>query len=80
MLSRFLGFLDHLEEWIVATLIALATIIIFVAVVHRYSTSTSSDLARYFNTPAPTMIGGVFKSMFDWLIARDLSWSQELCI
>lgn len=76
----FLRFLDHLEEWIVATLIALATIIIFVAVVHRYGTSTSSDLARYFNTPAPTAIGGFFKAIFDWLIARDLSWSQELCI
>ncbi|GAB2850867.1 TRAP transporter small permease [Pseudoduganella ginsengisoli] len=29
-------FLDHLEEWLIATLMALATCIIFVAVVHRY--------------------------------------------
>jgi C4-dicarboxylate transporter DctQ subunit len=29
-------FLDHLEEWVIATLMGLATIIIFVAVVHRY--------------------------------------------
>jgi C4-dicarboxylate transporter DctQ subunit len=29
--------LDHLEEWLVATLIAAATIVIFVAVVHRYA-------------------------------------------
>jgi len=29
-------FLDRLEEWIIATLMALATIVIFVAVVHRY--------------------------------------------
>ena len=28
--------LDHLEEWIIATLMGAATIIIFVAVVHRY--------------------------------------------
>lgn len=29
-------FLDHLEEWLIATLIGAATIIVFVAVVHRY--------------------------------------------
>ena len=29
--------LDHLEEWIIATLMGVATIIIFVAVVHRYT-------------------------------------------
>ena len=30
-------FLDHLEEWLVATLIGAATIIIFLSVVHRYA-------------------------------------------
>lgn len=29
-------FLDHLEEWLIATLMALATLVVFVAVVHRY--------------------------------------------
>ena len=29
-------FLDHLEEWLIATLMGAATFIIFVAVVHRY--------------------------------------------
>jgi len=29
--------LDHLEEWLIATLMAAATVIIFVAVVHRYA-------------------------------------------
>ena len=28
--------LDHLEEWIIATLMGLATLVVFVAVVHRY--------------------------------------------
>jgi C4-dicarboxylate transporter DctQ subunit len=32
-----LKFLDHLEEWLIAFLIAAATIIVFVAVVHRYA-------------------------------------------
>jgi len=29
--------LDHLEEWLIATLMGAATLIIFVAVVHRYA-------------------------------------------
>ncbi|HXV22032.1 MAG TPA: TRAP transporter small permease subunit, partial [Desulfuromonadales bacterium] len=30
-------FLDHLEEWLVATLIGAATVVIFASVVHRYA-------------------------------------------
>src|SRR4249920_3688873 len=30
-------FLDHLEEWMIAFLIGAATLLIFVAVVHRYA-------------------------------------------
>src|SRR3954471_18035891 len=32
-----LKFLDHLEEWLIAFLMAAATVIIFVAVLHRYA-------------------------------------------
>ncbi|KAB2839530.1 MAG: TRAP transporter small permease, partial [Burkholderiales bacterium] len=32
-----LKFLDHLEEWLIAILMGAATTIIFVAVLHRYS-------------------------------------------
>jgi C4-dicarboxylate transporter, DctQ subunit len=32
-----LKLLDHLEEWLIAFLIAAATIVVFVAVVHRYA-------------------------------------------
>jgi C4-dicarboxylate transporter DctQ subunit len=32
-----LKFLDHLEEWLIAVLMAAATLIIFAAVVHRYA-------------------------------------------
>ncbi|MDC7713260.1 TRAP transporter small permease [Vogesella sp. LYT5W] len=34
-------FLDHLEEWLIATLMAAATLITFVAVVHRYGSGVS---------------------------------------
>ena len=30
-------FLDHLEEWIIATLMGAATVVIFIAVLHRYA-------------------------------------------
>ena len=32
-----LKFLDHLEEWLIAFLMGAATLLIFVAVVHRYA-------------------------------------------
>ena len=35
--------LDRLEEWIIATLIAAATVLIFLAVLHRYGTGLSIE-------------------------------------
>ncbi len=44
-------FLDHLEEWLIASLLAIATLIIFVAVVHRYASGISllQDFALTIN-------------------------------
>ena len=44
-------FLDHLEEWLIASLLAIATLIIFVAVVHRYVSGISllQDFALTIN-------------------------------
>ena len=39
--------LDQLEEWLIATLIAAATGLIFIAVLHRYGTGLSIDLAKW---------------------------------
>ena len=36
-MKAILKFLDHLEEWMVASLIGAATVVIFLAVVHRYA-------------------------------------------
>lgn len=58
--------LDHLEEWIIATLIGSATLLIFVAVLHRYSLDLSADFQ--------------WDAAYDWLFEFDLSWAQELCI
>ena len=39
--------LDRLEEWLIATLIAAATGLIFFAVLHRYGTGLSIDIAKW---------------------------------
>ena len=58
--------LDRLEEILIASLIAGATILIFVAVTHRYALDMS---AKYH-----------FDALYDYLFKINLSWAQELCI
>jgi len=43
-----LKLLDHLEEWLIATLIGGATILIFVAVIHRYAASAPIPYVQDF--------------------------------
>jgi C4-dicarboxylate transporter, DctM subunit len=77
VLSRLL---DHLEEWLIATLIAAATLLIFFAVVHRYGTGLSIDVARWATAHGLTIIAAVFQGIFSWLSSLDVSWAQELTI
>jgi C4-dicarboxylate transporter, DctQ subunit len=58
--------LDRLEEILIASLIAGATGLIFVAVLHRYALDVS---AKYH-----------FNAFYDALFKVNLSWAQELCI
>jgi C4-dicarboxylate transporter DctM subunit len=79
--ARMLGrVLDQLEEWLIATLIAAATVLIFVAVLHRYGTGLSIDLAKWAAARGVPIVPDVFRAIYSWLAARDLSWAQELCI
>ena len=41
-------FLDHLEEWFIAFLMAAATLIIFVAVIHRYASGLPIPVLQDF--------------------------------
>src|SRR5262245_64492923 len=77
MISRIL---DHLEEWLIAFLMAAATLIIFVAVLHRYGAGLSADLARWATARDYTGLAENASSGFRWVISWDLSWAQELCI
>ena len=76
----FLRALDHLEEWLIATLIAAATALIFVAVLHRYGTGVSIDLAKWTAAHGVPVVPGVLRAIYEWLASLDLSWAQELCI
>ena len=58
--------LDRLEEILIASLIAGATLLIFVAVTHRYAL----DMSAKFHLDA----------LYDILFKINLSWAQELCI
>ena len=61
--------LDHLEEWLIATLIAAATALIFVAVLHRYGTGLSIDLAKWAAAHGVTVAAGVLAASIRWLAA-----------
>jgi C4-dicarboxylate transporter DctM subunit len=72
--------LDHLEEWLIATLIAAATALIFFAVLHRYGTGVSIDLAKWFTAHGLPTLDPPLRAIYVALAALDVSWAQELCI
>ena len=72
--------LNRLEEWIITVLIATATVIIFVAVIHRYGTATAADWSKLAVAYGLPGLGALLQSIFMWMVAWDLSWAQELCI
>ena len=80
MLRTLNGVLDHLEEWLIATLIAAATGLIFVAVVHRYGAGESANLSKWATAHGLTWLAAISKAVFVFLSELDLSWAQELCI
>ena len=72
--------LDHLEEWLIATLIAGATALIFFAVLHRYGTGLSIDLSKWADARTASGAAGRLARASSWFAALDVSWAQELCI
>jgi len=70
--------LDRLEEWIIALLIGAATILTFVAVIHRYGASNSAELTRWSGTHGFVVLAGAADWVYSSLAAINLSWAQEL--
>ena len=70
--------LDRLEEWIIATLIGAATIVTFVAVVHRYGASNAVVLSRWAEMHGLVLLARASDRVYLALAAINLAWAQEL--
>ena len=75
MLDRIL---DRLEEWIIVTLIGAATVLTFVAVVHRYGASNSANLARWAGAQHLPVLQHGAGAVYRGLASINLSWANEL--
>ncbi len=80
VLKGFNRALDHLEEWLIATLIAAATLLIFFAVLHRYGTGVSINIAKWTAAHGVPLVPEFLRAIYSWLAGLDVSWAQELCI
>ncbi len=75
-----LRLLDRLEEAIIAFLIAAATSIIFVAVVHRYGLGAAAKTIGWANSMEWPALAASARSLYKWMAGFSLTWAQELCI
>ncbi len=72
--------LDHLEEIIVASLLAAATLLIFVAVAQRYGLSGVASVYRWSRAEDLPWLTSLTKNLFFAIAYVRLTWAQELCI
>src|SRR5664279_1542958 len=61
-------------------MIAAATLLIFVALLHRYGTGLSINVSKWADAHGIPVVPWVLKDLYLWLASLDLSWAQELCI
>src|SRR3974390_1586247 len=59
---------------------AAATALIFAAVLHRYGTGLSIDLAKWTAARGVPLVPDLLRAIFFWLSALYFSWAQELFI
>jgi C4-dicarboxylate transporter DctQ subunit len=72
--------LDRLEETLIATLIASATIIIFAAVLHRYAISLDAAVLGWARRNDHESVMSFARSGIKLLQNINLTWAQELTI
>ena len=75
-----LRILDRLEEVLISTLIALATVIIFVSVTHRYLLGMLADVVMLARTHDIAWLAGPSRAAYFGVRSVNLIWAQELCI
>lgn len=76
----FLRVLDRTEEILISSLMAMAVVLIFVAVVHRFSIGFAADLVGYARAHDIAWLQSAARSAFRSINAIRLTWAQEACI
>ncbi|MCX8996517.1 TRAP transporter small permease [Rhizobiaceae bacterium BDR2-2] len=75
-----LRILDRFEEILISFLMAAAVVLIFVAVVHRFSIGFAADLVAFGRAnDMPTLMAWA-RSTFRSINSLKLTWAQEACI
>ena len=72
--------LDRLEEILIATLIGMATVLIFIAVAQRYSMTAAINVANFGKAHGMDWLSDGGRAIFKTLRSVNLTWAQELCI
>jgi len=75
-----LRLLDRLEEIMIATLIAVATLLIFLSVTHRFAIGFAADLVAYARAGEMEALTAFAKSLFKFVNGLKMTWAQEACI
>ena len=72
--------LDRLEEVLIAGLMAGATVLIFVSVLHRYGLGLTVAVEAAGQRRGWGWLEAGAHGLYDWLSGFSLTWAQELCI
>ena len=75
-----LRLLDRLEEVLIVTLIAVATILIFLAVTHRFAIGFAADLVGFARSNDWPALADTARSIFKFINGLKMTWAQEACI
>jgi C4-dicarboxylate transporter DctQ subunit len=75
-----LRLLDRLEEVLIATLIAAATVLIFLSVTHRFAVGFAADIVGYARAHDMATLGDYARSTFKFINGLKMTWAQEACI
>jgi C4-dicarboxylate transporter DctQ subunit len=75
-----LRLLDRLEEVLIATLIAVATVLIFLSVTHRFAIGFAADLVAFARSNEMPALMDFARSAFKAINALKMTWAQEACI
>ncbi|RJE84137.1 TRAP transporter small permease [Paracoccus onubensis] len=75
-----LRFLDRFEEILISVLMALAVMLIFVAVVHRFSIGFAADMVGWARAHEMPGLQDFARSTFKAINSLKLTWAQEACI